>query len=151
MKQGANWANAAGRGKSLVLLAVVVVIGGILLLSDVKVSLGEEDFTVGCFMAGEKQTAYSDIQYLEYRDSLDFGSRAMGLGTMKLQAGAYQNAEFGAYTLYAYTGVNGYIVIHGDDGTVLAFNQPTEAETKEIYDQIYTRWESIMVSATLRP
>lgn len=139
----------SSRGKVIVLLVVVAFIGATFLLSDVKVELTDESFTVRGFLCGQKETRYDDINVIEYRESFEAGSRSIGSETLKVRGGTFQNQEFGRYSLYEYKGVDAYIVIYGMDESVLVFNQPSEEETKEVYDQIFSRWESIRAAAML--
>ena len=55
-----------------------------------------------------------------------------------LTLGAYQNDEFGTFTLYAYTSCDSMIIIHSD-GKVLAFNCATARETEELYKLLLTK------------
>ena len=78
---------------------------------------------------------YSKIDTITYRDDLDVGSRSNGFGSPRLSEGIFQNAEFGSYTLYAYTDANEYIVLtSGNNTLVIGLNDA--ADTQELYNTL---------------
>ena len=59
----------------------------------------------------------------------------MGFGSVRLSTGTFQNDEFGRYTLYAYTGGEGAVILKKGD-QVLVIVAKTAEETKMIYDTL---------------
>ena len=59
----------------------------------------------------------------------------MGFGSVRLSTGTFQNDEFGRYTLYAYTGGEGAVVLKRD-GKILVIVGKTAEDTQAIYDTL---------------
>jgi hypothetical protein len=79
--------------------------------------------------------SYTEVEFLEYRETFDMGAREMGFGSPRLSMGTFKNDEFGRYTIYAYTQGQGAVVLKkGDD--VLVLVGETAEETKAIYDTL---------------
>jgi len=117
----------------LALIAVLVVT--VLFTGDVEIEFGAESFTVDADFWSPMTVAYTEIRDIEYRDSFDAGIRMFGLGSARLLAGAFENEEFGSYTLYAYTACNAVTVIEIDERTLVISGRDA-AETRGIYETI---------------
>ncbi len=66
--------------------------------------------------------------------------RTNGFGSARLAMGNFQNDEFGSYTLYAYTGIEEYIVLEVG-GKTLVIGMKDADETRKIYESISARMD----------
>lgn len=132
-----------GRNKKVAYSAVMLVImfvaafglGSINMASGtVTVDLGDNSFTVKAPMFNETFT-YSEIDELEYDPDFDKGDRMGGYGTPTISSGKYKNAQFGTYRLASYTKVDPCVWIKYH-GSYYAFNQATDDETRDLYEQL---------------
>lgn len=81
---------------------------------------------------------YDEIDSLELREEVVSGSRVSGVGSGKLLLGTFQNAEFGLYTRYTYTGSDCCVVIFSE-GKTLVVALETGEETRTLYDTLLER------------
>lgn len=115
----------------LILVAVAVV----MFTGNIEVYYSETDFQIVASYMDDLTVHYKEVETIEYRESFDVGVRDMGFGSPRLSAGTFKNEEFGRYTLYAYTGGKGAVVLKkGDD--VLVIIGKTAEQTRAIYDTI---------------
>ena len=128
------------RKNSGTLLAAVVALltAAVLLLGGVSAKLNDDALTVRASFTRGERVAYDDIRAARLLEDFDFGQRLGGVRTLRLQAGRYLNDAFGAYKLYAYSGVPVCIDIRTDEGH-LVFNAPTERATRALYDELVER------------
>lgn len=84
------------------------------------------------------EIAVSEIESVQLEKNIDIGKRTSGLGTLKLQAGNFQNDDYGSYKLYSYVNANEYVVIKTENKTVLlGLNTPEETEL--LFTQLETK------------
>lgn len=102
---------------------------------DINIRCGESAFTVEASYYSDLEIQYSEIDSIEYRDSVETGARTNGFGSSRLLMGSFSNDEFGAYTRYTYNENNGYIVM-SIGGKILVIGGKDIANTKEIYETI---------------
>ncbi|MBR6780022.1 MAG: hypothetical protein IKM24_03290, partial [Clostridia bacterium] len=67
------------------------------------------------------------------RETFQKGRRTNGFGSPRLSMGQFENEEFGAYTLYAYTETESAVVLRSD-GNILVLNGKDEAQTVEMFN-----------------
>ena len=126
----------AGLWITAIMVPLILVGVGILMVTgNVTITYNESDFQIAASYADDLTIKYDEIDSIEYRESFDIGSRYMGFGSVRLSTGTFQNDEFGRYTLYAYTGGEGAVVLKKGD-QVLVIVAKTAAETKMIYDTL---------------
>lgn len=118
----------------LILIGVTVL----MFTGNIEVTYGEQDFQIVASYADDLTVQYVDIDSIEYRETFDIGVREMGFGSPRLSTGTFKNAEFGRYTIYAYTQGEGAVVLKRDD-KVLVIVGKTAAETKAIYDTLFAK------------
>ncbi|ACL75422.1 PH domain-containing protein [Ruminiclostridium cellulolyticum] len=122
--------------KILIAIAVLVLVGIFFVsIGSVKVTITNNSVTVKGTFVGSTTISVNEITSIEYVDSLDIGSRQVGMGTYKMAAGTYKNDKFGSFKLYSYSKVNAFVIIHYGDKT-LVFNQSDVEATQNVYDQI---------------
>lgn len=122
---------------SLLLIGVAIL----MFTGDISVDFKEDSFEIEASYYNDLTVRYDTIDSVEYRDSLDVGTRKMGFGSARLSMGTFENDEFGRYTLYAYTNAESYVVLHhGDD--VLVIGAKTPQETKVIYNSLIAKVQS---------
>jgi uncharacterized membrane protein len=115
----------------LILVGVTVL----MLTGDIQVTFGEQEFQIVADYADDLTVSYRDIDTVEYRESFEAGSREMGFGSPHLSTGTFENAEFGRYTLYAYTNGEGAVVLKKGEKTLVIVGKNAE-ETKMIYETL---------------
>jgi len=127
--------------KVIFAITVVFVLGIIFLfVGQVKTYIGNESIEVKGLLTSSTTVNYNEITSVEYVTSFDIGTREMGLGTIKLNLGTYNNKEFGKYKLYIYSKVNSFVVAkYGDKA--LVFNQSTVRDTEKVYNEFKNKVE----------
>lgn len=132
MEKTGRWITACILPMVLVLVAVLMFTG------DVKVTYEETSFTVDCSFWSALTVDYDTVESVEYREGVEKGHRVNGVGSARLQAGMFENEEFGSYTLYSYTGCKAAVVIRTKEA-VLVIGGKDARETRAIYEQLTER------------
>ena len=127
----------AAAGVTAGCLALVFV--RMFLVGDVKASFGEDGITVSGTLSGSEEVLYGDIESVELRSGIDYGSRDFGFGGKKFLGGTFSNNEFGSYKLYVYAGNKDAVVVKYSGGQVLCFNLKTEEETEDAYKGLLSK------------
>ena len=104
----------------------------------ITVTAGAENFTVRGNFFGEQTVAYDRVTSLTLETGWENGTRLRGVESNRLCEGRFRNKQAGDYTMYAYTQCDARILVRTAD-QALAFNAPTAAETKALYDQLSER------------
>lgn len=114
---------------------ILIVVAVIMFFGDVTLSYGESSFTVEASFYSHLTVDYDSVDFIEYREDFDKGSRSLGVGSARLMAGTFDNKEFGTYTLYSYTKCDAVVIVRVGD-KILAISGTNEASTKEIYETL---------------
>lgn len=119
-----------------VVVTAVILIGIFLFMGygSVNATLTDDSLRVEAPMMDES-IQLDDVTSVEWRDSLDKGSRVGGFGGTEVSSGNFKNGEFGTYKLASYNSIPGHIVVHYSSG-VLAFNLDSEEKTVQMYEDI---------------
>ena len=132
----ANKSQKTAKWASLVLgLAVLGVVAVLMFTGEVSYTCGDTALRIEANYANGLELPYEDIDSVELLDSFDVGARLMGYGSPRLSMGAFQNAQYEAYTLYSYNSCESMILIRSD-GKVLAINCQTQEDTLALYQTI---------------
>ncbi len=124
---------------SIVIVSIIIIGVAILMFTgDIKVNCEDTSFKINATFWTDLEISYSELDTIEYRKDLDVGERTNGVGSVRLSLGNFQNKEFGSYTLYAYKGAEGYIVLTSD-GKTLVIGMNNAKDTQIIYDTILER------------
>jgi uncharacterized membrane protein len=118
-------------------ILIVLILAGVAVLmftGDVEVVLGDETLVIDSTYESEITVNLNDIQTIQYVESFDGGTRNIGFASAKLALGDYTNESY-RYTSYRYVGTDSCVVIFTKQG-IIAFNQPTDEETKAIYEAL---------------
>lgn len=102
---------------------------------QVQVSCGEHSLTIHASYWADLEADYAQIESIAYRDTFEPGRRTNGFGSARLLLGAFHNQEFGSYTLYAYTGAQGFVVIDCGQRTLVVGLQ-TAPEARQLCDAL---------------
>ncbi|MBE5865786.1 MAG: DUF1648 domain-containing protein [Lachnospiraceae bacterium] len=121
---------------SVPLMIFVVVL---LFTGDITVEFTEDSFTVDSIYWEDMTVGYEQIASIEYREQDNSGTRTFGFGSLKLEMGAFENEEFGAYTRYSYIDCESCVVITSAEGEVLVISGEDDSETKGIYEELSAR------------
>lgn len=130
-----------------VTIPVYIVTGVIILLSVLLACFGggmEYQFDEASFTINAKgwkgiTVSYADIESIEMQDDVDFGRRTMGFGSRSCKFGSFRNAEFGDYTLYAFSGCTKLVVLHLKDCSILGLNDETDEATDALFAELNSR------------
>lgn len=118
-------------------ILIVLILAGVAVLmftGDVEVVLGDETLVIDSTYESEITVNLNDIQTIQYVESFDGGTRNIGFASAKLALGDYTNESY-RYTSYRYVGTDSCVVIFTKQ-CIIAFNQPTDEETKAIYEAL---------------
>ena len=135
---------ASPREKKYMVITLVIMLSafafaGVLLFNaDFKVQYDDASFTIDATFWSDLTVDYADIDSIEYCVRDISGRRTNGYGSFNLGMGQFENSEFGAYTRYAYTSCNSYVVLSVDD-KILVINGEDKEATKDIYDELMER------------
>lgn len=116
-------------------VAVCGIVAVLLFTGDIKVSFTDTTMEIEGSYWSDTTVVLEQIQKVSYIEQKIEGSRTNGLGSFRLQEGAFHNEKFGSYTRYTYVGCEEYIVMETTGG-ILVVNQETEEATKKLYDEI---------------
>jgi len=145
-KEGIAYVDAP-RGKAeKIAVRITAVIVSIILMSaavfmftgNIEVHCEDTSFRIDATYWTDLEVDYSEIDNLAYHENFDKGVRTNGFGSVRLSMGTFQNDEFGSYTLYAYTGIQEYIVLEVGEKT-LVIGMKDADETREIYQSILAK------------
>lgn len=133
------FATQKGRGVSALLMFLILAVFFAFSLSSksgaITFQMNEEMLGITCLKQNPVFIPYADITKVELTDSFSMGEKRDALDWDSGWCGSYENEEYGIYTIYAYSNVNSYIVVHYTDG-VLVFNLKKEKTTEKTYDKL---------------
>ncbi len=118
----------------VILASVALIVAVSMTSGHVDVTMDDDSLEIDASMMKE-DIQYSDIQYVELREDMNYGSRIAGLGSMKVLSGNFSNDEFGKYRLAVYRDNPLSIVIHTTDMTCV-FNLESKTETMDIFNKL---------------
>jgi len=125
-----------GAFKMIFTVVVLLIAAGFYFLAGgVRYELGSDYVTVGSFVAGHATVQLADIESVKMLDSLNVGTRSLGVDMYKIMGGRFTNNEYGDYKLYIYRNTSSYIEIAYTGGTVV-FNQSNDEATTAAYDRL---------------
>lgn len=135
---GASYGKA--RKYSIIIIVLIFVFGTLRALSgqygSVTAQVDEEKLGV----LGSSEDAVfvflDDITQVQLVDELTIGTAVDAEETKNTMCGQYENEAYGTYTLLIYTKERPCIVVTYGDGETLVFNQQTERQTKNIYEDL---------------
>ena len=116
-------------GAALVFSAVLLFTG------NVEVVIQNDQLEIQGSYWSDYELLLSEIQAVTYREDFETGSKRMGVNSLQLNEGTFQNKEFGEYTIYSYARCKDFVVMETTDG-VLVINGKTPEETRTLYEKI---------------
>lgn len=119
----------------IIILAIVILLTG-----SINVKYNENDFTVSASFWKSSTYKYEEIEEIKLLDSYDKGSRTVGVGSLRLNVGAFRSDDFGNYTLYSYSGSESGVYLKINGNTVVISCENNES-TKEVYKELKDRME----------
>ena len=121
----------------IVLITVVAMVFSAMLLftGDVKVLIRDDMLEIQGSFWSDYELPLSEIRTVTYREDFETGRKRMGVNSLQLNEGTFQNSEFGEYTIYSYARCEDFVVMETTDG-VLAVNGKTPEETRTLYEKI---------------
>lgn len=126
--------------RTTAIIVPIILIGVAILMftGDIAVHCEDTSLRIEASYWTDLEVNYAEIDTVTYREAFHAGIRTNGLGSARLAMGTFQNDEFGTYTLYAYTGAEGYLVLEVDEQTLIIGMQ-NAAETRALYQSILTK------------
>lgn len=115
----------------IIICVLVIVLSVIMFTGRITVDHFEDGFYVDSTYGERIQVRYDEIDSVELRDDLSIGIKVYAFNSARLNVGQFQNAEFGYYTVYAYTNADEYLIIRKGDA-VLCIALSGE-DTRELY------------------
>lgn len=135
MKPNSKSEKAAMRITAITLPLVLVFVAALMFTGSIQYEFSESSLKISATYGDFSNVGYEFIDSVEYREDFDFGSRNYGFGSAKLSLGNFRNAEFGSYTLYAYTQCDSAVVIKSGEH-ILVINDKSEEATIALYNTL---------------
>lgn len=129
------------KGKRIALVTVplvLILVAVLLFVGEVSVQFDSQEFTADATFWSALTVEYDAVDSVEWRETLDRGTRVSGIGSARLLAGVFRNGEFGQYTLYSYTDCDAGVVVHAGD-KILVIGGEDRQSTEQIYRQLLER------------
>lgn len=118
--------------------AILVLVAGFLFTGSVKYRFSDTALNVDVSYYGSASIPYADISEVELRRENVDGVRQWGLGSFRLLAGYFHNAEFGDYTRLTYYNPQSTIVVRTSEGKIFVLSDKTPQDTQMLYEKIQT-------------
>ena len=119
----------------LILIALLVYL---MFTGDIRIRYDTASFTIEADFMSDFTVEYDAITSIEYLDSPDLGMRVRGFNSARLLMGTFRNAEYGTFTVYAYTGGHTAVMLRNGE-QILIIRGRTVEETTAIYESIKER------------
>ncbi len=132
----------AAKISAVVVPLILVCIAILMFTGSINVSLGDTSLQIAATYYTDIEVDYSKIDSVTYRKNFDIGVRTIGFGSARLSLGIFENEELGAYTLYAYTGAEEYVLMTSGDRT-LVIGMKNSEDTMAMYNTIIEKLERI--------
>lgn len=121
----------------IVLITIVAMVFSALLLftGNVEVLVRDDQLEIRGSYWSDYALPLSEIQTVTYREDFETGSKRMGVNSLQLNEGTFQNSEFGEYTIYGYARCKAFVVMETTDGELVVNGKDPE-ETRKLYEKI---------------
>ena len=119
-------------------VAVILFLAVVLFTGKIDTSFNENSLVIKSSFWSETSIEYEEILSVEYRDSVEAGSRVSGFGSARLLLGSFKNQELGSYFRYTYTGDLPCVVIRLED-KIFVVGAENESGVKEIYEALLSK------------
>lgn len=131
-----KWEDRMTKGTLIFVAAILLFCAVFLFTGSVKVQFLDAAMQVDVTYYGSTTIPYSEIAATELRNENMDGSRTWGLGSFRLLAGQFENAEFGTYTRMTYYNPHSAIVLKTAAGKTYVLSGRDPAETQSLYENI---------------
>ena len=128
----------AAKTSSVVVPLICIGLVIVMFTGNITVRCEDTALTIDATYWTDLTVDYSEIDTVEYRKDFNAGIRASGFASARLSLGIFENEEFGAYTLYAYTGATEYIVLTSGE-KILVIGMRDAGETQALYEAILAK------------
>ena len=119
----------------LITIAAMVFSAVLLFTGDVKVLIRNDRLEIQGSFWSDYEIPLSEIQTVTYREDFETGGKRVGVDSLQLNEGTFENREFGEYTIYSYARCEDFVVMETTKG-VVAVNGKTPEETRKLYEKI---------------
>ncbi len=116
-------------------IILVAVLGFTMFNGDIQYEFGETSFTIVADYWSDLTVDYAQIETVEYVEDMSYRARTSGFNSPRLSMGIYRNAEYGNFTLYAYTKCSSAVILRSGD-RLLLINGETPEDTAELYERL---------------
>ena len=113
----------------LITIAAMVFSAVLLFTGDAKVLIRNDRLEIQGSFWSDYEIPLSEIQTVTYREDFETGGKRVGVDSLQLNEGTFENREFGEYTIYSYARCEDFVVMETTDG-VLVINGKTPEETE---------------------
>ena len=131
-----TWERKVSRATIAIGAVILVFVAVMLFTGSVKYQFLDTAMQVDVTYYGSTTIPYSEIAATELRNENMDGSRTWGLGSFRLLAGQFENAEFGTYTRMTYYNPHSAIVLKTATGKTYVLSGRDPAETQSLYENI---------------
>lgn len=118
---------------SIIILLIVGILFVGIFLQGVKIKQNNDMVSISGGLFYSAKFAYSDINSIELRDSIKYGTRTNGVSLLNYKLGNFSNNEFGKYKLFVNDNINKVIVVKYGENTVV-YNAKDETTTIDTYN-----------------
>ena len=135
----------SGNSKAATVIAIILVSAVLIFASlvmftgSIEIRYDQTSFGILADYYGDRHIAYDAIWEIEYREDFDKGNRTAGFGSARLSMGYFQNDEFGAYNLYAYTATDSAVVLKIEGNQTVVLSGENEEATRQIFEELSAR------------
>ena len=113
----------------------IVFVAFFLSSGTIRYTYEDTSFTVNANYWEDVTVSYTDINRIEYMESMVAGKRIFGYGSFSLMMGEFENEVFGAYTRYSFDDCDACVVLDVS-GKILVLNAQDEKSTRELYETL---------------
>ena len=100
----------------LITIAAMVFSAVLLFTGDVKVLIRNDRLEIQGSFWSDYEIPLSEIQTVTYREDFETGGKRVGVDSLQLNEGTFENREFGEYTIYSYARCEDFVVMETTKG-----------------------------------
>lgn len=132
MERRKLWTNIAIWAAAIVVITVMRFRNG----NSSMIALSKEGMTLHSSAGTETVLVWDDIEGVELREDLSYGTVKNGTDNNKEKSGTWTNDEFGDYELYVDPAIGNCIVMSLKDGRKIVINFESEKTTEGLVDAV---------------
>jgi hypothetical protein len=133
-----------GRKKVIITILIFAVVALLFTIANVigtSIRTDNTKVTVKALFFNET-IEYKDIEDIEIRSDIDYGTRHAGSDFIWVKTGIFSNKEFGNYKCALFSSQKEAIVVKKKDGSYVVFNTKNSDELEDLVNTIKSRMAS---------